>query len=167
MDALMNLDPAVVAFAALGLCIVALLIMLIVLVRQGRLMRRYRTLLNGNDGQNMEALLLQQREAVEEIKQGQSVVLQRLAQVESDAKGHIQRVGVVRFNAFPDTGSDLSFAIALLDADDNGMVISSLYGRHESRTYAKPIQKGTSTYVLTEEEQQALAAARKGKPGPA
>lgn len=167
MDALMNLDPTVVAFTALGLCIFALLIMLIVLIRQGRLMRRYRTLLNGNSGQNLEELLLQQQAAVEEIKQGQAVVLQRLAQAESDAKGHVQRVGVIRFNAFPDTGSDLSFAIALLDAEDNGMVISSLYGRHESRTYAKPIQKGTSTYVLTEEEQQALAVARSGKSGPA
>jgi hypothetical protein len=68
---------------------------------------------------------------------------------------------IVRFNAFEDTGSDLSFAVALLDADYNGVVLSSIFGRNESRTYAKPVVAGQSSYFLTNEEKEALDMARK------
>jgi len=74
---------------------------------------------------------------------------------------HIQQVGIVRFNAFDNTGSDLSFAVALLDAAKNGFVLSGIYGREESRVYAKPVLQGESTYTLTKEEKQALEAAGK------
>ena len=73
----------------------------------------------------------------------------------------IQKVGVVRFNPFKDTGGDQSFAIALLDKSNNGLVISSLYGREGTRIYTKPIEKGNSTYHLSEEEKQAIQKAIK------
>ena len=57
-------------------------------------------------------------------------------------------------------GADLSFSCALLDGQDNGVVVTSLYGRTECRTYAKPIRAGASSYVLTDEEKQALMQAR-------
>lgn len=66
---------------------------------------------------------------------------------------------VQRYNAFSETGSDLSFSVALLDDDSNGVVLSSIYGREESRTYAKPVTGGTSRYTLTEEEQDVIAQA--------
>lgn len=71
----------------------------------------------------------------------------------------IQRVGVVRFNAFPDVGGDQSFAIALLDNHGDGVVVSSLQGRTENRVYAKPLKRWDSTYNLSEEEKQAIAKA--------
>lgn len=70
----------------------------------------------------------------------------------------VQQVHTVRFNAFDNTGSDLSYSVALLDEDNNGVVISSIYGRDESRTYAKPIVNKESTYKLSKEEIQALSA---------
>ena len=73
----------------------------------------------------------------------------------------VQKVAIVRYNAFKDVGSDLSFSIALLDNDDNGVVISGLYGRETSTTYAKPIDLGRSPYILTDEEVQAISLARK------
>ena len=73
----------------------------------------------------------------------------------------VQKVGVVRFSPFEEIGSDLSFAIALLDHHHNGVVLSSIFGRDESRCYAKPIKNGESNYVLTEEEKQALSEAMK------
>ncbi len=71
----------------------------------------------------------------------------------------VQRVGVVRFNAFPDVGGGQSFAIALLDAHGDGVVISSIHGRSENRIYAKPLKRWDSTYALSEEEKQAIAKA--------
>ncbi len=72
----------------------------------------------------------------------------------------IQKVGLVRFNAFSDIGGDQSFALALLDGKNKGVVISSLYGRNEARVYAKQVEGGQSSYPLSEEEQKALSMAK-------
>ena len=71
----------------------------------------------------------------------------------------ITKVGVVRFNPFKDTGGDQSFVIALLNSNNNGIVLSSLYTREGNRVYTKPIEKGTSTYHLSKEEEKAIAEA--------
>lgn len=71
----------------------------------------------------------------------------------------LQKTGLVRFNAFSDIGGDQSFALALLDGKNKGVIISSLYGRNEARVYAKPVEGGSSSYPLSEEEQKALALA--------
>jgi hypothetical protein len=68
----------------------------------------------------------------------------------------VQRVGLVRFNPFEDTGGDQSFALALLDADGDGVVLSSLHTRTATRFYAKPVKAGRTTHALTTEERQAL-----------
>jgi hypothetical protein len=73
----------------------------------------------------------------------------------------IQRVGVVRFNPFPDAGGDQSFAIALLDSEGNGLVVSSLHSRTETRVFAKPVAGGRSKHALSEEEQDAIDRALK------
>lgn len=71
----------------------------------------------------------------------------------------ITKVGVVRFNPFKDTGGDQSFVIALLDSENNGLVLSSLYTREGTRIYTKPIEKGTSSYRLSKEEEEAIKKA--------
>lgn len=72
----------------------------------------------------------------------------------------LQHVGVVRFNPYHDTGGDYSFAVALLDAAGNGLVLTGLYHRDRCRVYAKPIQGWTSSYTLTDEERAAIEQAR-------
>ena len=74
-------------------------------------------------------------------------------------RGTIRNVGVVRFNPFPDAGGDQSFAIAMLDAEGTGLVISSLHSRADTRVFAKPVQGGRSRYPLSEEEQDAIRRA--------
>lgn len=71
----------------------------------------------------------------------------------------LQNVGLVRFNAFEDVGGEQSFALALLDARKNGVIISSLYGRHDSRCYIKGIKNGAGERTLSDEEKRALQAA--------
>lgn len=73
----------------------------------------------------------------------------------------VQKVGIIRYNAFDDVGSDLCFSIALLDNNDDGIVISSLYARDSSSTYAKPVSRGKSKYALSAEEIKAIDEARK------
>lgn len=81
-------------------------------------------------------------------------------QVDATLARSVQGVGLVRFRAFEDTGGDQSFALALADAEGNGVVLSALYGRDATRVYAKPIQGWVSSRPLTAEEERALAQAR-------
>lgn len=75
----------------------------------------------------------------------------------------MQKVAIVRFNAFRDMGGDLSYALALLDSSGSGLVISSIYGRDDARTYAKPVKEGKSSYQLSSEEEEAIKKALEDK----
>ncbi len=89
-----------------------------------------------------------------------------LAVLRSEVAQALRHVAVLRYDAFGDMGGRLSFSAALVDDDGDGLVISSIHARGESRTYAKGVVGGTSDATLTPEEQQALAAARTGKEQP-
>ncbi|MCS7224393.1 MAG: DUF4446 family protein [Armatimonadetes bacterium] len=99
------------------------------------------------------------------------ITLQRESQsrIEALEKGHhqlarevgrcLRRVGLVRFDAFSDVAGEQSFAVALLDDNGDGVVVTSLSGRNESRCYAKPIRNLSSSYRLSEEETEAIKKA--------
>ena len=74
---------------------------------------------------------------------------------------NLQKIAVVRFNPFNETGGNQSFSLAILDGNDCGIVITSLFSRNENRVYSKPIKNGVSEFTLTDEEKQAIAAAQK------
>lgn len=76
----------------------------------------------------------------------------------------IRHVGLVRFSPFHDTGGDQSFALALLDGQMTGVVVTGLHARTDSRLYAKPIERGSSTYSLTPEEREAMEIAAGRRP---
>lgn len=89
-----------------------------------------------------------------------------LAVLRADLAQALRHVAVVRYDAFGDMGGRLSFSAAVVDDDGDGLVISSIHARGESRTYAKGVVGGESDATLSPEEQQALAAARTGKEQP-
>jgi len=159
VDALSQDPASILALASAVLSLIAVVLTIALTVRQNSLLRRYRSLLTGNAGQDLETLLLAQDASLQSTQREVARLVQQFEQLAAAARLHVQRTAIVRFNAFPDTGSDLSFAIALLDANNNGVVLSSLYSRSESRIYAKPIQNGKSTYALSDEERDALARA--------
>jgi hypothetical protein len=81
--------------------------------------------------------------------------------IQKDGLLHIQKIGLVRFNPFKDTGGDQSFILSLVDGNDTGVIISGLYARSGTRWYAKRIVKGKSVeHELSDEEKKALNAAR-------
>jgi hypothetical protein len=79
-------------------------------------------------------------------------------------RGSVSRVGVVRYDAFEDMGGQLSFSVALLDEYSNGLVISAINGRSETRTYGKPVHGGTSDHNLSREESESISAAIERRP---
>jgi hypothetical protein len=85
----------------------------------------------------------------------------KFKELQESQKLSIQKTGIVRFNPFAEVGGDQSFSLALLDANDNGLVVTSFYTRQENRVYGKPIKKGNSRYVLSREEIKAIKLAQK------
>jgi hypothetical protein len=151
----------------LALLAVFLLLLLLHLRLQAQVSRmsgHYARLVRGGAGGNLEELLdrhLDRMDATAERVEQLDALCQQL---EGTLQHAIQRVGIVRFNPFSDTGGDQSFSIALLDGDGDGLVISSLFGRAETRVFAKPVQAGQSKYTLTDEEQEAIQLAGPAQP---
>lgn len=147
------------------LILIALIVFISINMKLAKMNKRYRKMMQGAEGANLEKLLMAHIDEVREVVGKVDRLSSEYQRIDQLSKSCIQKLGVVRFNAFEDTGSDLSFAVALLDANNNGVVISSIFGRNESRSYGKPVVAGQSSYYLTEEEKQALAQACEKKVG--
>ncbi len=157
-------DNLALVLGVLALVLLAMLVMLVVQsVRLGRATRTYRALVSGESGSgSLEHLLEGHMGRVEEVH-GQLQELVRLTTyLEQRTRGSLQHIGLVRFNPFEDTGSDQSFAIALLDDRRDGIVISSLHGRANTRVFAKPVENGGSRHALSTEETEAIRIAVEG-----
>lgn len=89
--------------------------------------------------------------------------VKRIGYLEEDGKLHIQKVGLTRFNPFKELGGDHSFSLAILDAQDSGIIITSLHTRDRTRVYMKDVKKGKSGFELSSEEKKALLVAQKSK----
>ena len=114
-------------------------------------------------GSNLDEMLKDYLKEVKEIKRDNTEIKAYYTKLDSDIASCIQKVGLVRYNAFRDVGSDLSFAIALLDGNDTGVILNGLYGSDSSNIYAKPVKGGVSTYQLSDEEKYALEIAEQNK----
>jgi hypothetical protein len=90
-----------------------------------------------------------------------SEAFKRIGYLEEDGKLHTQKIGLTRFNPFKELGGDHSFSLAILDANDSGIIITSLHTRDRTRVYMKDIKKGKSSFELSAEETKALSIAQK------
>lgn len=141
----------------LGLITLLLLLGQILLLRRFReVSRKYKLLNRGPSGADLEQILHQYASDVHKMEQKGNELVKEQEIIKEQVAESIQNIGLVRFNAFDNMGSDLSFSLALLDRRGDGTVLTGLYGRDETRIYAKPIRKGTSDYSLTEEELKAV-----------
>lgn len=139
------------------------LVFFITVAKINKRLKSYKELITYTGGQNIEEIMLEYGKEIRSLKQGAEKIDDSVIEIVNDLKSHPRHLGILRFNAFSNTGSDLSFAIALLDDNDNGFVLSSIYGREESRIYAKPLKSGESVYQLTKEEEQAIKLAKDTK----
>ncbi|MCI6869498.1 MAG: DUF4446 family protein [Selenomonadales bacterium] len=147
--------------AILGVLMIVMYLLIINLYYNLNYMKkRYKKMMTGiDDGANLERMLLGHIDETRSVAQENEKLKAENKRIDDLLKRALTRVSVVRFRAFEDMGSDLSYSVALLDSHNNGVVMSSIFGREDSRSYVKPIENGTSTYQLTAEEEQALREA--------
>lgn len=144
------------------LIVVTLVISIYNMYRIRMLIDKYNKFMKNLEGRNLEESLERFMKRVEEVYEKSLRLENHANEIDRTLLKCFQKVGVVRYSAFEDVGSDLSFVIALLDGNDNGFVINGIYSREGCSTYAKPIINGKSKYTLSAEELQALDAAKKG-----
>jgi Protein of unknown function (DUF4446) len=161
-------DNLALAFGVLAAIALALLVAVLVLsARVGRATRAYHDLVRDTDngGRSLHDLLAGNASAVERSAERMADIEAMQALIEMRSRRSLQHIGMVRYNPFEDTGSDQSFAIALLDDRRDGVVISSLHGRANTRIFAKPVADGTSSHNLSDEETEAIRIAVEGTGG--
>jgi len=149
-------------FFWLGLIILDFVFLIwLLFLRRGQraLTRHFQEQIEAIESQDWKRVLADYLEEIRVTTERAKELADRSEEVARRQERTIQKVGVVRFNAFPDVGGDQSFAIALLDSHGDGVVISSLQGRTENRVYGKPLKRWDSTYALSDEEKQAIAKA--------
>ena len=146
--------------AVLGIMMIVMYLMMInAMYNINYMKKRYKKMMTGVDGANLERLIIGCVDDAKEVSDENKKLREDLDSARALLQQAITKVAVVRFRAFEDMGSDLSYAVAMLDSDNNGVVMSSIFGREDSRSYVKPITSGTSTYAMTEEEEEALKQA--------
>ncbi|HEY7847632.1 MAG TPA: DUF4446 family protein [Candidatus Limnocylindria bacterium] len=156
-------DNLTAVLVVMAVAMVALLVLVIVQsIRVGRAVDGYRQLVRDGAGGSLDEVLQAHVTRVEEVRGRQAEIDAAQADLQHQTQTSIQHIGLVRFNPFEDTGSDQSFALALLDDRRDGVVISSLHGRTNTRLFAKPVEGGSSSHTLSDEEAQAIRVALDG-----
>ena len=107
-------------------------------------------------GENIDVMLKDYVSQLQDIKQENKEIEKYCAVLENKENNCLQKIGLVRYNAYKDTGSNLSFAVAILDEENSGIVLNGIYARDSSNIYCKNIEKGESPYALSKEEKEAI-----------
>ena len=111
------------------------------------------------NGKNIDENLKVYMDRVQKVEDLNKEIIQYCERLDKTVDTCIQKIGIVRYNAFKDVGSNLSFTLALLDNNNNGVVLNGIYSRDNSNINAKPIKDGKSEYILSDEEKEAIEKA--------
>ena len=137
--------------------VIALLVYCVILhIRLGSLKKKYDFFMQGDNGASLERKLSVEVSEIRDAAKGLETMMTEQAAIRNIQSNTIQKIGFIKYNAFENIGNDLSFALTLLDGNNNGICISSIYGRIESRIFSKPIVKGKSLVSLSQEELESL-----------
>jgi hypothetical protein len=150
----MNIKPEIVFF------IIILLIVLVGVIWVVKTEKRLKRFFLGKKGKDLEDTILNLEEEIVKLKKSKEDTEKELKEINSKLKKSIRGLETIRFNPFPDQGSNQSFAIGMLNEDGDGVVLSSLYSRERMSIFAKPIKNGKSEYELTEEENKVIQKAK-------
>ena len=139
--------------------IILAVVLIIVLCKLKKLKRRVDSLTRGKDTESMEDIIVNYLERVESLEEGEEITRAALNAIKDNLKITYQKTGLVKYDAFREMSGALSYSLALLDKENNGVLISSMYSREGCYSYSKEIIKGEIKINLSDEEAEALKQA--------
>ena len=122
--------------------------------------KRLKRFFLGKKAKDLEDTIISLENSITELTRIKDTIQKDIATIDNKLKKSIRGLETIRFNPFPDQGSNQSFAIGMLNEESDGLVISSLYSRERMSVFAKPIKNGKSEYELTAEEKEVLKKAQ-------
>lgn len=147
-------------YICIGLAIVAIILLILViilLVKQSKLNTKYKKFMTGASGKNLEEQVISRFSDIDKLKEDSRSLSDEINKVKENLLITYQKVGVVKYDAFKEMGGKLSFVLALLDKNNNGILLNSVHSSREGcYTYLKEIIKGESFLELSEDESMAL-----------
>lgn len=155
----LGIDPGILVIAMMGIMIFVLLYMVRVSMKLTRFLKRYRIFMRGKDAMSLEKAFAQKFLEVDKLIEMSKIQGNEIRRIKEIQGRTANKIGIVKYDAFPDVGGRLSFALAMLDESDSGFVLNAIHGREGCYTYIKEIVKGESYIVLGKEEKEALRQA--------
>ncbi|GAB2717135.1 DUF4446 family protein [Paenibacillus thermoaerophilus] len=148
-----------IALGAAGLSLALMVWIVAIQAKLNKLRKRYAAMMNGGRPGDLEELLISMQEETNRLKEDLRKTKSTLAHWQERVRALKGFAAVRRYNAYGEGGHDLSFSIAVLDEERNGFVLTGIRNREETYVYAKPVDRGDSSYTLSPEEKQAIEQA--------
>lgn len=152
----LGIDPAFIFIFLLILIIVLFVLYVNVTMKYNSLKSSYMTFMRGKDGKTLEESMKERFAEVEAILKYTKQNRLDIQKINKRLESTYQKIGIVKYDAFNEMGGKLSFALAMLDNNNNGWIINAMHSREGCYTYVKEIVKGESYVELAEEEAEAL-----------
>ena len=157
----LGFDPAILIFALLGLTVVLLIVVILLMKKQKELYRKYDLFMRGKDAESLEESFQKVYADVEMLKQEDKANKDVIKAINIALNRSYQKTSIVHYDAFKGMGGQFSFAITMLDRNDNGILLNCIHSRETCYLYMKEIKEGQSAVALSKEETQSLEEARK------
>lgn len=151
-----GIDPGYLFLAMFVMIVLLFFFTVSVNMKYNRLKSSYNRFMKGKDGKTLEEEMSQKLLELDQLAEKTGAIENELKQISQQMKEHYQKVGVVRYNAFEGMEHKLSFALTLLDGDDNGFILNVMHTQERCYTYMKEVIKGQSFMELSEEESESL-----------
>ena len=154
-----GIDPGIILIFVLGVLLIVLVYMIKISMKMSRFIKKYKMFMRGMDGASLErafAARFNQMDLLEENSRNHMEELRKIKEVQNIT---LNKVAIVKYDAFKEMGGKLSFALAMLGKENNGFVMNAIHSSDGCYTYVKEIVKGESYVVLGEEEKEALRQA--------
>lgn len=155
----LGIDPFYLFIILFLLQIVLIVLLVILNDKYKRLQKSYATFMRGKNGKNLEKSIFKKFAELEKISELVKSNEEKIQNIYKKMESHYQKVGIVKYDAFHEMGGNLSFALTMLDENDNGWIFNAMHSREGCYTYIKEIVKGESYIELSEEERQCLEKA--------
>lgn len=155
-----EIDAAYILIGMAAVLLILLILIIVALCKLKKLNRKFDRFMRGKDAESLEDTILSCIEKNEQIDQMNQLLREDIIGLRKNQRITYQKMGMVKYNAFREMSGDLSYALALLDQEENGFIINSVYAKEGGYSYIKEIIKGESSILLSEEEKAALEKAK-------
>lgn len=157
-----GVDPAYIMIGLLAAVLILMVLYLMCFLKMRKLRKAYERFMTGKDMESMEEIMWKQFDRIEILEEADKEKRRELNGLSETVQNAFQKIGLVKYDAFREMSGKLSYALALLDQNDNGVIVTSMYSRDGCFSYAKGIVMGESSINLSEEEEEALKKAING-----